>query len=381
RVRRDVEVLTGQNAGAGISGHVAHRVTAALARGQAGVAELADERGGVGQRHVVHLDVLARGDVALAQRDVLLDAVGEGVELVGRDAAERQLDADHLDIGLALPVDALLEAELDEGVLLEVALEKSGGLGVEVVELPLEDRDHVAGDVLDHLRVVQRSGTRCLRVDRCWLHAVLPSWEWSRAANGRRHKVPKPDLDPPFLVDGGRLGPWESRRAEPVAGGGRAQRSTTAVWIDSASITLTVTVWSTAEPWCLPFFFLALTSVRAGTVTRSEALRTGVLRNVTTRLPPRSAAVLLRRWPDALRTVIPRERSRARLAKRIWLDGTTTIERIGGASVPAPTLSDSCGRPFLTVSPPVIVGRPATIQAMAASVVEPDASVTVMVVL
>ena len=107
--------------------------------------------GRVGQRHVVHLDVLARGDVALAQRHVLLDHVRERVELVGRHAAERQLDADHLHVGLALAVDALLEAELDELVVLELALQEARGLGVEVVELALEDRDHVPRNVLDHL--------------------------------------------------------------------------------------------------------------------------------------------------------------------------------------------------------------------------------------
>ena len=110
----DVEQLVVKHAGAGIAGDVAHRVAAALAGGQAGVGELAHQRGGVGQRDVVHLDVLAGRDVALAQRHVLLDHVGEGLELVGRDAAHRQLDADHLHVGLALAVDALLEAELDE---------------------------------------------------------------------------------------------------------------------------------------------------------------------------------------------------------------------------------------------------------------------------
>ena len=66
------------------------------------------------QRHVVDLDVLAGGDVALVERHVLLDHVGEGLHLLGRDAAEGQLDADHLHVGLALAVDALLEAEADE---------------------------------------------------------------------------------------------------------------------------------------------------------------------------------------------------------------------------------------------------------------------------
>ena len=151
---------------------------------------------GVGQRDVVHLDVLAGRDVALAQRHVALDHVGERVELVGRDAAHRQLDADHLHVGLALAVDALLEAELDEVVLLELALEEAGRLGVEVVELALEDRDHVPRDVLEHLGVLERAGASGMVVcsgalQRGGLHRVLPVaeqgivgryWQWSNAS-------------------------------------------------------------------------------------------------------------------------------------------------------------------------------------------------------
>ncbi len=103
------------------------------------------------------LDVLARGDVALAQRRVLLDRIGERVELVRGDAAHRQLHAHHLYVRLALAVDALAQAELDELVLGCIAAEESGGLGVEVVELVLDDRDHVPGNVLEHLRTLERT--------------------------------------------------------------------------------------------------------------------------------------------------------------------------------------------------------------------------------
>ena len=78
---------------------------------------MADRLGGVGQRDVVELEVLPRRDVALAQRRVPLRDVGEGVHLVGGDAAEGKLHPDHLHVGLALPVDALLEPEADELVL------------------------------------------------------------------------------------------------------------------------------------------------------------------------------------------------------------------------------------------------------------------------
>ena len=64
--------------------------------------------------HVVDLDVLAGGDVALVQRRVALDHVGEGLHLVRGDATEGKLYPHHLDVGLALAVDALLEPEADE---------------------------------------------------------------------------------------------------------------------------------------------------------------------------------------------------------------------------------------------------------------------------
>ena len=47
----------------------------------------------------------------LVQRGPLLDHGAEGLHLLKSDAAEGQLDADHLHVGLALPVDALFEAE------------------------------------------------------------------------------------------------------------------------------------------------------------------------------------------------------------------------------------------------------------------------------
>ena len=104
---------------------------------------------------MVDLDVLAGGDVALVQRRVLLDHAGEGVHLLRRDAAEGKLDADHLHVGLALAVDALFEPEADELVLRQLAGEELLGFVVEVVELALDDRDDVPGDVLVGLRVLE----------------------------------------------------------------------------------------------------------------------------------------------------------------------------------------------------------------------------------
>ena len=155
RVGGDVEGLVVRDAGPGVAGDVADRVAAALAGGEAGLADLPDELGGVGEGDVVDLDVLAGGDVALVERRELLDRVGEGLHLLGADAAEGKLHADHLHVGLALAVDALLEAEADELLLGLLAAQEAGGLGVEVVELPLEDRDHVPGDVVVDLGVLE----------------------------------------------------------------------------------------------------------------------------------------------------------------------------------------------------------------------------------
>src|SRR5215211_2818592 len=106
---------------------------------------------------MVHLDVLARRDVALAERHPLLDHVGERLHLLGCDAAEGQLHPYHLDVGLALAVHAQPQPEADELLLGRRAAEELLGLVVEVVELPLEHRDDVARYVLDDLRVVERA--------------------------------------------------------------------------------------------------------------------------------------------------------------------------------------------------------------------------------
>src|SRR4029078_2095706 len=77
--------------------------------------------------------------------------------LGGGTPAKGQLELDPLDVRLALPVDALLEPEADELVLRGLFPHELGGLGIEVVELPLDDRDQCAGNVLLALRVLERA--------------------------------------------------------------------------------------------------------------------------------------------------------------------------------------------------------------------------------
>src|SRR3954449_2332981 len=97
---------------------------------------------------MVDLDVLAGRDVALVERRELLDRVCEGLHLLRAYSAVGELHADHLDVGLALAIDALLQAEADELLLGLLASQEAGGLGVEVVEFALENRDDVPRDVV-----------------------------------------------------------------------------------------------------------------------------------------------------------------------------------------------------------------------------------------
>ena len=162
RVGGEVEELVGRDAGPRVHRDVADGVAAALAGREAGVGDLADELGHLHQRDVVDLDVLPRRDVRLVQRGVLLRDVSEHLQLLRGDPAHGQLDAAHLHVGLALAVDALLEAEADELVLRGLAVEELLRLRVEVVELLGDDRDDVARDLVE-LRALQRAAPTDLR--------------------------------------------------------------------------------------------------------------------------------------------------------------------------------------------------------------------------
>ena len=111
RVRRDVEELGRRHAGLRAAGDVAHRVAARLARRQPRVGEYAHRGLDVVELHEMELDVLPRGDVAEAARE-LLAYIGERLELRGGEDALRNLDAQHLHVaGLPLAVGAPHEAE------------------------------------------------------------------------------------------------------------------------------------------------------------------------------------------------------------------------------------------------------------------------------
>ena len=88
---------------------------------------------GVGQLHEVKLNVLARRHVSEAAR-VPVGDVGDREQLLGAEAAEGNLDADHLHVRLTLAVDAAQQAERPELIRAELT-------ALESVELLDELRD------------------------------------------------------------------------------------------------------------------------------------------------------------------------------------------------------------------------------------------------
>ena len=135
RVRRHVEALVGRHARVRAAGDVSHRVAARLARRQTGFGEAAHRRLDIVQLDEVELNVLPRRDVPEAAR-VPLRHVGECIELVGRQHALWNLDAQHLRIfGLPLSVGAAHQPE------------RAPLLGRQLTALVLLERGHELVDV------------------------------------------------------------------------------------------------------------------------------------------------------------------------------------------------------------------------------------------
>ena len=144
--------------------------------------------------HEVELDVLAGGEVAPAPR-VGLGEVAEHLELVGLDLAVGDLHPHHLVVAaLALAVDALVQAEHAEDVVVDLAGDERGerrprsltqlllDLGVEGLgaELAHVDR-HSRGITRVFPLKYQRRGREYIRSDLWTLErplplALVPSW-------------------------------------------------------------------------------------------------------------------------------------------------------------------------------------------------------------
>src|SRR4030042_5753945 len=85
----------------------------------------------------MELDVLSGGDVAQPPRRESVGDVSEGVHLVGREAAVRDLDPHHVLPGLSLAGDAVLKPKGAEGIAQALAGQKGLRLPLKPVDLHL----------------------------------------------------------------------------------------------------------------------------------------------------------------------------------------------------------------------------------------------------
>jgi hypothetical protein len=142
----DVEHLEGAGAGQVAALNVADRVAARLPRGQADRRQVAHEVGDALQGHEVELDVLAGGDVAPAP-GVGVGDVAAHLQLVGRHRAVGDLDPHHLVVAaLALAVDAVVQAEDPEAVLLDLPAEVLLEQALELLDVSLGRGVDLVGD-------------------------------------------------------------------------------------------------------------------------------------------------------------------------------------------------------------------------------------------
>ncbi len=125
-VRGDIGVLARADAGERAGGDVADGVAAGLARRHAVFRQAAQHGAGLGERHVMQLDVLPRGDVRHLLRHVLVGDVGDGRQPGRIEAAAGQFDAHHVNTLLALTVHALLQAQGGEALGVELQVEVAG---------------------------------------------------------------------------------------------------------------------------------------------------------------------------------------------------------------------------------------------------------------
>jgi hypothetical protein len=118
--RRDVEHLVRAGTRQVAALDVADGVAARLTRREPHGAEQPHQLGHALEAHEVELHVLAGGDVAPAPRVPVRD-VGHEIELVGQEPTPGDLHPHHLVVpALALTVDAVVEPEDAEGILLDV---------------------------------------------------------------------------------------------------------------------------------------------------------------------------------------------------------------------------------------------------------------------
>ncbi len=124
-VTRHIHVLLRADAGERASRDVADGITASFARREPVAREISQRGRGVGQWHVVELEVLAGRNVGDRMLRIALRYVGGAPKLSCVEPPSRHLDADHLDPFLALAVYAHLQACRSEFVGVDLAAEEA----------------------------------------------------------------------------------------------------------------------------------------------------------------------------------------------------------------------------------------------------------------
>ncbi len=129
-VRRNVEDLSLAHPGEMAGGDVANRIGTGLSRRETDFRQTTHDGRDVLQFDEMQLDVLPRGHVPDAGR-IALRQFGNAPQLVCRDAAERNLDTHHLDTGLTLAIDAVLQTERLEEIVHDFSGQHSHGFFLE----------------------------------------------------------------------------------------------------------------------------------------------------------------------------------------------------------------------------------------------------------
>ena len=136
-IRRRVKDFLPADPGGGRPHHIAHGVAAGFPGGQPHFAQQPQHFGGLFQRNMMQLDVLAGSDMPLLQRSVAFRNVAETVQHSGGHNAAGQLDADHLHFGLTLPVHPLPQPERRECRIVQRAGAEAVNLGVKAPDFIL----------------------------------------------------------------------------------------------------------------------------------------------------------------------------------------------------------------------------------------------------
>jgi hypothetical protein len=107
---RHIDVFTRAYAGQAASRNIAHRVAARLARGHADRGQAAHRGGCAVERNVMNLYGLARGDMRNTPLRVSSGDIRNRIQLLRRQTPAGHLDAQHVQIRLALAIHAMLQA-------------------------------------------------------------------------------------------------------------------------------------------------------------------------------------------------------------------------------------------------------------------------------